>query len=236
MDKREFLRNGLNILNLQSDVKKLDLVIRFIEEIIEWNKHTNLTSIIEEKEIFIKHIFDSLSPSNEEDFSDKDVIDIGTGAGLPGIPLKIVLNNFNLTLLDSSIKKTIFLNNVCMKLGIRCKIINESAEVIGHQPYYRENFDLALVRAVGNINTLIEYCIPLLKIGGKAIFYKGPNCEKEVENCQSSLKRMSSIITKNVEIELPLSEYRRRIIVVEKLEKTDLKFPRRVGLPKKKPL
>lgn len=234
----ELLKNCFEKLNINFDQSKLNLFKDYLDQIISFNKVINITSIVEEKEIIIKHFVDSMSSALAIDYFNQKVIDIGTGsAGFPGLPIKIVFPNIEITFVDSSIKKSNILKTICKRIGLDdLKIISENVEKIGREYEFRENFDIVVTRALGKIRTLVEYGIPLLKVGGHLIIYKGNDIEEEVENSCRSLYELKSEIVKNIDIILPFSDYKRRIIVVEKLGITDSKYPRRIGLPKKRPI
>jgi 16S rRNA (guanine527-N7)-methyltransferase len=234
---REVLVSGLKGLGLQVSDQKIDSIFKFIELLKEWNEKTNLTSIVEDKEIITKHIIDSLSVATRFNFNGKKVIDIGTGGGLPGIPLKIVFQDMKIMLADSSKKKIVIVNNICKKLKFNeFMTLDENIENLGHKLELRNTFDFVLCRAVAPINILIEYGIPLLKIGGVLILYKGPMVEQEVDNSVNALNELKSKMAENIDFTLPLSDIKRHLILVEKIGITPEKYPRRVGIPRKRPL
>lgn len=205
----------------------------FYSEIKYWNNRLNLVSDLQEFEI--KHIIDSISIAKYFIFNEEIIIDIGTGAGLPGIPLKILFPKIKLFLVDSSTKKIDVLKKIIRKIGlINVECINDNVEKLARKTEYRERFDFALCRAVAKLSTIIEYSIPFLRVGGKLIAYKGPT--ESVDNLDNCLKKLNSKIEQNIDFILPFSDYKRKFVVVEKLWKTDEIYPRRVGLPKKKPL
>ncbi|NTV45521.1 MAG: 16S rRNA (guanine(527)-N(7))-methyltransferase RsmG, partial [Chlorobiales bacterium] len=209
----------------------------YLMTLIKWNKEINLTAIENEKDIIIKHFLDSVSSSKFVNFSNKKVIDMGTGAGFPGLPLKIVFPNIEITFLDSSKKKMMVLDSICSSLGISgYKIVSDNIENIAHDIYYREKYDIVTTRAVADFRILLEYGIPFLKEKGEMIVYKGPNGKAEVENSEKALGELKAKIRETHEIILPFSDYKRTIILVEKIWKTNEKYPRRVGIPRKRPI
>ncbi len=238
MNIRDVLIKGTEKFGIKLSDDKIDKLMHYAELINYFNEITNITSISDEKEIVIKHFLDSLIPISFESLKNKKIIDIGSGAGLPGIPIKIFYGNeIEITLLDSSMKKSNILKKICEKLELEnIEIINKTAEELGRIDFYREKFDAALIRAVGSISTIIEYSIPLLTISGHAILYKGPNVDKEVENSKNAEEIFKSEIIKNIEFIIPFSDYKRRIIIVEKKSETNNLYPRRPGVPRKRPL
>jgi 16S rRNA (guanine527-N7)-methyltransferase len=238
MNNREYLIEGAKKLNLKLSISQIDKFIEYLELIKYWNKKINITAICDDKEIIIKHFLDSLIPLYFENFKNKIIIDIGTGAGLPGIPIKIIYDReIELTLIDSSTKKISIVKKICDELYLtNIEFINKSVEEVGNNSSYRDKFDIALIRAVGNISTILEYSIPLLKYHGQAFLYKGPNVDKEVENSVKAQELLKAKIVKNLDFIVPLSDYKRNIIVVEKIGKTEEKYPRRVGIPRNRPL
>lgn len=231
------LINGLKEFGINAADEKIELFKKYIAEIIRWNKVINITAIEDEKEIIIKHFLDSISSAKFINYENKKVIDIGTGCGFPGLPLKIIFPEMKITFLDSSKKKIMVLNSICEFLDIKeVEIISENIEKIAHDNNYREKYDLVMCRALASFNTILEYGIPFLKENGKLIIYKGPNIMNEVDNSLKALTEMKAKIKEKHEIILPLSDYKRTIIVVEKIWKTNDKYPRRIGIPKKRPL
>ena len=207
---------------------------KYLELLIEWNKKINLTSITEENEVITKHFADSLSIQKYIKDNSK-VIDVGTGAGFPGIPLKISNSSLEITLLDSLNKRINFLNTIIQELHIeKIKTIHGRAEDFGHNLDYREKFDYAVCRAVAKLNVLAEYMLPYLKIGGTFICMKGPNIEEEIEIAQKALKILGGKIEKIESFELEGNQ--RNIIIIKKEKNTPKNFPRKSGIPSKQPI
>jgi 16S rRNA (guanine527-N7)-methyltransferase len=233
----DLLRQGLQEWGIQLDETTLLKFRQYYSLILEWNNRFNITAITEEKELIIKHFMDSLSAATSVNFQDQSVIDIGTGAGFPGIPLGLLFKNLRITFVDSSAKKTQFVETACKALGLtQYHVITDNIENISREEEHREGYDLVVTRAVSELRTLIEYSLPLLKVSGCLIAYKGPNSQQEVENSKNALTELNGAIKECHEMNLPFSDYKRTILIVEKLGKTLSKYPRRVGIPKKRPL
>ncbi len=214
-------------------IKQFEL---YSELLVEWNEKINLTAITEKEEIVLKHFIDSLTISK---YIDKDckMIDIGTGAGLPGIPLKICYENINVTLLDSLNKRVVFLKDVIDKLELKnIEAIHSRAEELARNPKYREKYDIAVARAVSNLSTLLEYLMPYVKVGGKCICMKGPNIKDEISLAKNALYELGGEIEKIDNFKLPDSDLERNLIIIKKIKNTNRKYPRKSGIPSKNPL
>lgn len=221
--------NNVNTL-LNEKEKKFNI---YFEELIGYNKNVNLTAITEKEEVFIKHFYDSCLA---ESFIPKDasVVDIGTGAGFPGLPLKIVRNDIKLHLVDSLNKRITFLNLLKDKLSIEFLTTHARAEEFCST--HRESFDVCVSRAVAKLNTLLEYCLPLVKIGGTFIAYKGSNVEEELNLSKKALREMGGEILKVENFNLPNNMGERNLIVIKKTSHTPNKYPRAKNLPKTNPI
>lgn len=205
--------------------------------LIEWNEKINLTAITEPKEIAVKHFIDSLTVLKKFDIKQgASIIDVGTGAGFPSVPLQIVRDDINLTLLDSLNKRLIFLNELCQILNIKAETIHSRAEDAGRNPVYREKFDIAVSRAVANLPSLCEYCIPFVKKGGAFIAMKGKDGLAELESSKKAIDILGAECNNNNEyITLPNGE-KRIIFVIKKVKPTSEKYPRRGVKINKEPL
>ena len=208
----------------------------YMNLLIEWNKKINLTAIIEPDEIILKHFVDSLTISKYISDGTR-VVDVGTGAGFPGIPLKIYRQDLEITLLDSLQKRINFLDEVIRELNLeKIETVHSRVEDFGKDKKYREKFDISTSRAVANLATLSEYLLPLVKIGGKVISMKGSLIEEELENSKNAIKILGGGIERVDEFDLPNSDISRNIILIDKIKETPNKYPRKAGEPSKKPL
>ena len=208
----------------------------YMNLLIEWNKKINLTAIIEPDEIILKHFVDSLTISKYISDGTR-VVDVGTGAGFPGIPLKIYRQDLEIILLDSLQKRINFLDEVIRELNLeKIETVHSRVEDFGKDKKYREKFDISTSRAVANLATLSEYLLPLVKIGGKVISMKGSLIEEELENSKNAIKILGGEIERVDEFDLPNSDISRNIILIDKIKETPNKYPRKAGEPSKKPL
>lgn len=239
MDIKEFkeeIERYLNVLKIELEEKQIKQLYEYMNLLIEWNKNINLTAIVEPKGIILKHFVDSLTISKYIT-KNSNLIDIGTGAGFPGIPLKILRNDIDITLVDSLNKRIKFLEEVIEKINLNnIKTVHGRAEEIGRNTNYRETFDYATSRAVANIATLSEYLIPLIKKNGKCIYMKGPDLEEELEKGKKAISVIGGNLENKEEFELPYSDIKRTIIIIEKKKNTPTKFPRKPGMPSKEPI
>lgn len=219
------------------NIKELDIenLYNYMLGIISWNEKINVTAIIEEKEFLVKHFIDSLTINCFLD-SSNTLLDIGTGAGFPGIPLKIANPNLKVTLIDSVNKKLNVIRNVSEEIGLKnLEIIHTRAEDLSRNSKYREQFDIVTTRAVSNLTTITEYMLPFLKIGGRAICMKGPNYEKELKEAEKAINILGGKVER-VENLLISNEIERNIIIISKIKNTPSKYPRSQGKPLKEPL
>ncbi len=234
----DILSKGLDEYGIHSNDRIIDNFMTYKDTLKEWNKKINITSINNDEEIIIKHFLDSISILKSEYISDsKRFIDIGTGGGFPGIPLKIVKDDINITLLDSLKKRVKFLDKVINKLDLKyIEAIHGRAEEMGKNEEYRQQFDIAVSRAVASLNILSEYCLPFVKVGGYFIAMKSTDIEDEIKESESAINTLGGKIVQNKNIKIPCSDIVHKLVIIEKTSDTPSKYPRRPGKPKKKPL
>lgn len=201
----------------------------------EYNKKCNLTAICDEKEVYIKHFFDSIKPQKYFSTGAK-VVEIGSGGGFPSVPLKIVREDLNFTLIESTGKKCEYLKHVVDKLGFKdVQVLNIRAEDGGRDKKLRERFDAATARAVARLNTLCEYCLPYVRLGGRFIAYKG-DVDEEIKESENAVKILGGEIETVEKYDLLEGFGKRTVIVIKKVKETPEKYPRGRGLERKKPL
>ena len=234
----QIFENKLNELGITLTDKQKQQFDKFYELLVEWNKVMNLTGITEYEEVNEKHFVDSLSIVKAIDMgSVENFIDVGTGAGFPGIPLKIAFPHLKVVLLDSLNKRINFLNEVIDQLGLTdIKTIHGRAEDYAKQTEYREKFNLCVSRAVANLSTLSEYCLPYVSVDGLFVPYKSGEIDKELENSKKAVKILGGKIENVVKFQLPGTEIGRSFVKVRKIANTNKKYPRKAGLPAKEPL
>lgn len=229
---------GLENLNIVLNDTQVNQFITYYELLIEWNKVMNLTAITEFEEVVQKHFLDSLALANVIGLSqNKSIIDIGTGAGFPGIPLKIVFPHLNIVLLDSLNKRINFLEEVIKSLNLNnIKAIHGRAEDFSNDLNYREFFDICVSRAVANLSSLSEYCLPFVKVGGKFISYKSGNVDDELNEAKNAIFILGGKLNSHTKFNLPNSDINRSFIVIDKNKRTPKKYPRKAGTPTKDPI
>lgn len=223
-------------ININFSVEQLSKFYKYMQLLIEWNEKMNLTAIIEPKEIILKHFIDSLTILNKIEDKAK-VVDVGTGAGFPGIPISIMKENVQITLVDSLNKRLIFLKEVIGQLELKnVEIVHARAEEFGQNKEYREKFDIATSRAVANLSTLSEYLMPLVKVNGKCICMKASEAEEEIRQAQKAIDVLGGTINKIDKFKLPKSDIGRTIIIIDKEKNTPNRYPRKAGTPSKEPI
>lgn len=208
----------------------------YMKLLLEWNEKINLTAITNEDDIILKHFVDSLTILRYIE-KDKSIVDIGTGAGFPGVPVKIAREDINVTLVDSLNKRILFLKDIIEKLNLKkIEPLHYRAEEFGQNKKYREGFDIATSRAVANLSILAEYLLPLVKVGGICICMKGSEIKQELENSRRAIQILGGKIDKVEEFVLPESDIKRNLIFIKKIKETPNKYPRKPGMPAKEPL
>lgn len=239
MEFKEFaksMESKLNILEIQLSGDQLEKFYCYMNILLEWNEKVNLTAIVEPEEVITKHFVDSLTILKYVENEDK-IIDVGTGAGFPGIPLKIVREDKECTLLDSLNKRIVFLDEVVAELKLKSvKTIHGRAEELGIKKEHRERYGAVLSRAVASLNVLIEYMAPYSTVGGKCICMKGPNIEEEITQSKKAIELLGLNLYKIEKIELPETNNIRNIIILQKNKATESKYPRQNGKIRKTPL
>ncbi len=236
-DTTQFIKD-LNALGVSLSEEQINQFLKYYELLVEWNGFMNLTAITEYDEVMKKHFVDSLSLIKTFDVSKKvKVIDVGTGAGFPGLALKIAYPNLQVTLLDSLNKRINFLNEVISQLGLTdVETVHGRAEDFAKPDKLRGKFDLCVSRAVANLSTLSEYCLPFVKVGGEFISYKSEKIVEEMSAAKNAIGILGGRFDRSEEFYLPDSEIYRNLVVIRKIKETPKKFPRKAGLPSKEPI
>ena len=232
----EELLEKASILSVRFSVEQMEQFYKYMNLLIEWNEKMNLTAIIEPSEIILKHFIDSITILKDIK-DDSTVVDVGTGAGFPGIPLSIMNPTLKITLVDSLNKRLIFLQEVIKELNLKnVELIHARAEEFGRNKKYREKFDVATSRDVAYLATLSEYLLPLVKINGQAISMKAGNASQEIEEAQKAIKTLGGHINRIDEFYLPQTDIARTIIIIDKIKETPNQYPRKAGTPSKEPI
>lgn len=236
-DTKTFL-SDLEKLGITLSNEQLEQFLIYYEMLVEWNEKMNLTAITDFQDVMKKHFVDSVSLIKAYDVTKSvSIIDVGTGAGFPGLALKIAFPQLRVTLLDSLNKRILFLDAVIDKLNLSdVETIHGRAEDFAKPGKLREKFDLCVSRAVANLSTLSEYCLPFVKKGGMFISYKSEKISEEFEMAENAISFLGGRVKKQVEFTLPDSDIYRNLFVIEKIKETPKKFPRKAGLPSKEPL
>ena len=236
-DASQFQRDAEE-LGISLTDEQIRQFLRYYELLIEWNEKINLTAITEYQDVMKKHFIDSISLVKACDLNQEiRLIDVGTGAGFPGLALKIAFPNLEVTLLDSLNKRVLFLEAVVRELGLsKVETVHGRAEDLARQKPFRETFDLCVSRAVANLSTLSEYCLPFVKTGGQFISYKSEKISEEIENAEKAIRILGGRVERQVEFCLPASDIYRNLSVIKKVKETDMRYPRKAGVPGRTPL
>lgn len=231
-------QHGLDELNITLNQKQLDQFIQYYELLIEWNKVMNLTGITEFDEVIQKHFLDSLALVKAlPDLKEQTLLDLGTGAGFPGIPLKIAFPQLNIVLMDSLNKRIRFLDTVIETLGLKdIRAIHGRAEEMARQKEYRQQFDLCVSRAVANLASLSEYCLPFVKLDGTFVSYKSGEVDEEIASAKKAVFLLGGTIETIKKFTLPDSDFGRSLVCIHKVKNTPKTYPRKAGTPAKNPL
>lgn len=234
----EELMKVFDIPGVDSSDEKLRQLSGYMEGILEFNESINLTAITDRKEFIAKHYIDSLMCAAMDEINDADtVIDVGTGGGFPGVPLAIAFPEKKFTLIDSLNKRIKIVDQLCDELEIKnVRAIHGRAEELARKKDMREQFDICVSRAVANMATLSEYCLPFVKVGGSFIAYKGPDCESEVKEASNAIEKLGGCLLRIERPEADGVAFDHRLIVVKKIAATAAKFPRKPGTPSKEPM
>ena len=237
MTDENLLREGLKGVGIDANDIQIKQLLSFMEILLDANKKINLTSIKEPGEFISKHIIDSLVMlSRDYVFDGVKIMDLGTGGGFPGIPLKILYPEIQLTLVDSVRKKLNFIDLAAKQLNLHVELVHERAENLGKNKKYREKYDIVISRAVANMQVLVELCLPLVKVGGLMISSKGPRYAEELKSTENALNILGSQVKTIKDCIIPFAELERHIIVIEKEKVTPAIYPRKPGMPNKNPL
>ncbi len=233
---KERLKQGLEQMNLPADGETLARFDAYAEFLVSYNEKVNLTSITEPLEIVEKHFLDSAAPQGLIPKGSR-VIDVGTGAGFPGLPLRIVRPDLQLTLLDSLEKRVRFLEEACQIMNLDgAAALHARAEDAARDPALREQFDAAVSRAVANLRVLCEYCLPFVRVGGLFLAWKGPGAEEEGKECEKALRTLGGELSAILPLDIPGTELDHRVVVIKKVRQTPAGYPRKAGKPTKNPL
>ena len=238
MKQNDPLRDSLDKLKIQYNDEQIEQFRSYYELLTEWNKKINLTAITGYEDVVRKHFIDSILICSLLDLTkDIRIIDVGTGAGFPGIPIKILNPDCRIVLLDSLNKRVRFLENVVDELGLEnVECIHGRAEDVSREKKYRASFDLSVSRAVANLSTLCEYCIPFLKKGGMFVSYKSDKADDEINGSENAVRTLGSEITSVKEIALPETDIVRKFIMITNIKQVSNIYPRKAGIPAKDPL
>ncbi len=233
----DLLATGAREFDLDLSPAQLDQFARYADLLVDWNLRFNLTSIVDPRDIVIKHFLDSLSAIRSLPPGPLRLIDVGAGAGLPGLPIKLVRPEISLTLLEATRKKCDFLQAVIADLQLSAvQVINARAEAAGRLPEHRERYDIAMARAVAEMPTLIEYLLPLVRVGGLAVAQKSKEAEKETQRATAAITTLGGRLREVLPVVVPALNESRYLVIIKKIAGTPEKYPRRTGVPAKKPL
>lgn len=234
----ELLFKSCGKIDVKLDEKQIGQFMAYKDLLLEWNEKMNLTAITDEREIMLKHFADCLMLCPETDaLGGKTVIDVGTGAGFPGVPLKIARPELEVTLLDSLNKRITFLNEVVSGLGLeKVKCLHLRAEDGGADKNLREKFDFCVSRAVADLSVLSEYCLPFVKVGGYFISMKGPDVSEEIERAKKAVKILGGSIEEVKKTAIPGTDIVHSLVIIKKAKPTPPKYPRKAGKAKKEPI
>lgn len=239
MDEEKFIKelcSKAEILNIKISSDQVEKFYKYMGLLLGWNEKINLTAITDQKEIILKHFIDSITINSYLQKAER-ILDIGTGAGFPGIPLKIIEENKEFVLLDSLNKRILFLQTVIEKLNLKkIKAVHNRAEEFIKEKDERESYDIVVSRAVAKLNVLLEYMLPFTKIGGRCICMKATDIDEEINEAKNAIEILGGEIEKIDTIILPDSDIKRKIVIIKKIKNTPIKYPRKAGTPTKEPI
>lgn len=237
MDIKAYILSAVKDFKIELSEEQLSQLVVYYKLLVNWNEKINLTAITEPKDVAIKHFADSLSALNYVDIPNgASIIDVGTGAGFPGLVLKIARPDIKLTLLDSLNKRLVFLEDVLNNLGLEANSIHSRAEEGGQSIDLRECYDFAVSRAVAQLNVLCEYCLPYVRLSGSFIAFKGGDSDEEIESASKAIQTLGGKKKNVCKFKLPENSGSRTLVVIEKVQPTPDKYPRQNGKIKAKPL
>lgn len=238
MNPKSLLLESAQALGISLSEVQTDQFMQYLSLLLEWNEKMNLTAITDPVEVVQKHFIDCISVLPHLDLQGGEtMIDVGTGAGFPGVPLKIASPALQVTLLDALQKRLTFLDTLTQSLDLSdVTLVHSRAEDGGQNPDLREQFDLCVSRAVANLAVLLEYCLPFVKVGGKLAALKGPDATQEIEQAQNALQIVGGKVTAVIPITIPHTDLQHQLVLVEKIAPTPQRYPRKAGKISKKPL
>lgn len=235
----ELFKQSLEAAGISLTDQQMTQFNRYFELLVEWNEKINLTAITEKEEVYLKHFYDSLTVAMHVELADKpySLVDVGSGAGFPSIPLKIALPNLEITIVDSLNKRINFINEVVSELGLKgVHAYHDRAETFGQNPQFRGQFDFATARAVARLNLLAEFCLPLVKKQGQFLAMKAQSADDEIAESKNAIATLGGKFVEDIQFDLPLGAGERHILRIEKPKETPNKYPRKPGKPAKSPL
>lgn len=238
MDFYNLMQKSAEDVGMELTKDKYENFIKYMRLVQEWNQKINLTAIVEDEEFIKKHFIDCMKAFKSKELKDaKTVIDVGTGAGFPGLPIAIMDENKEITLLDSLNKRINFLNTVVKELGLKnVKTIHSRAEDGARKKELRENFDVAVSRAVANMTVLSEFCLPYVKVGGSFVALKGPAIEEELSTSNNAIATLGGHLEEVIEVNVEDTDLKHNIVIVNKVKSCPEIYPRKAGIVTKKPL
>ncbi len=238
MNNEEILINGCKLYNIDISKEQINMLLKYMDMLKEWNKKVNLTSIVDDEGIIKKHFLDSISIFNTELIKDNiSLVDVGTGAGFPGIPIKIINPTVKVTLIDSLKKRVNFLKEVICELKLKgINAVHGRCEDFANQKDYREQYDIATARAVASLPVLCEYCLPYVKIGGSFIAMKGPSVIEELDVSGNAVKVMGGELKEVIDTNIYGEDLNHKLVVVKKKKLSPIKYPRKAGKIEKNPI